>query len=539
MRTPPGVSEADFASALQQFANAVGSQWVITKDDDVATYKDAYTPFWGEPEEIVVAAAVAPESVAQIQKILEIAQRYSIPLYTIATGRNLAYGGSAPVYSGSVVLDLKRMNRVLEISEEYAYALVEPGVSYFDIYRHIREKGLKLWIDVPDPGWGSPVGNALDHGAGRLPLPYRDHFDGHCGMEVVLANGQVVRTGMGAIPNSRLWLQTKYGPGPMLDGIFSQSNFGVVTKMGFWLMPEPEASMTGRIRVPHHDDVIPFVRVLSSLMYSNVVDCNFTIISPVFIAPTDPEKERLLLKSDGGSAQEWDRYAAAHGLAHFWETELRFYGPPKLMAAKWEYVKERFASLGGASFEDGPTINFPLTDEQIDGLTDVSFFGIPSLSTFAGLAEGRMTGVAGGLHTTGHLDASPLVPISGEALLKAQRVFNRIFHEAGLPRGLGFAMNYHWRTFIMFQGMQLTNDKEHNAKVRATYERCAQAAADNGWGFYRAHNAFHDKVMSLLSFNDHALLKLHDTLKDALDPHGILSAGRYGIWPKHLRRSRT
>jgi 4-cresol dehydrogenase (hydroxylating) len=100
-------------------------------------------------------------------------------------------------------------------------------------------------------------------------------------------------------------------------------------------------------------------------------------------------------------------------------------------------------------------------------------------------------------------------------------------------------MNYHWRTFIMFQGLQITNDKEHNAKVRAAYERCAQVAVDHGWGFYRAHNAFHDKVMSLLSFNDHALPKLHETLKDALDPKGILSAGRYGIWPKHLRRSRT
>src|SRR6516165_9138811 len=147
----------------------------------------------------------------------------------VSTGKNLGYGGAAPVYSGSVVLDLKRMNRVLEVSEEYAYALVEPGVSYFDLYRHIREKGLKLWIDVPDPGWGSLIGNAIDHGAGRTPLPYRDHFDAHCGMEVVLANGQVVRTGMGAIPRSQLWQQTKYGPGPLLDGIFSQSNFGIVT----------------------------------------------------------------------------------------------------------------------------------------------------------------------------------------------------------------------------------------------------------------------------------------------------------------------
>ncbi len=110
MRTPTGVSEADFAAALRQFAAAVGSQWVFTSDADLATYKDPYSPVAGEPDEKVASAAVAPDSVEQIQKILTIANRFSIPLYTISTGRNLAYGGSAPVYSGSVVLDLKRMN---------------------------------------------------------------------------------------------------------------------------------------------------------------------------------------------------------------------------------------------------------------------------------------------------------------------------------------------------------------------------------------------------------------------------------------------
>jgi (+)-pinoresinol hydroxylase len=542
MRTPPGVSESDFAHALEQFAVVVGPQWVFSKEDDVATYRDAYSPFVGEAEERIASAAVAPESVEQVQEVLAIANRLRIPLYTISTGRNLAYGGSAPTYSGSVVLDLKRMNRVLEVSEEYAYALVEPGVSYFDLYRHIREKGLKLWIDNPDPGWGSPVGNALDHGAGRTPLPYRDHFDAHCGMEIILANGDVVRTGMGAMPNSQLWQQTKYGPGPLLDGIFSQSNYGVVTKMGFWLMPEPEASMAGTVRLRHHDDVIAFVRVLSSLMYSNIVDCNFTVASPVFAAPADAAKERLLVKADGGTAQEWDQYAAARGMEHFWETELRFYGPPKIMAAKWEYVRDRFAAIPGASFADGSTTHFPLTDEQVDAITDsteASFYGIPSLGVFTGMARGELTGAPEGTEVTGHLDASPVVPLSGEALLKAQRVFNRIFHEAGLPRGLGFALNYHWRTFIMFQGLRLTNDKAYNARVRAAYERCMQAIADNGWGFYRAHNGFHDKLMGLLSYNDHALPRLHAVLKDALDPNGILSAGRYGIWPKHLRKDRA
>ena len=56
-------------------------------------------------------------------------------------------------------------------------------------------------------------------------------------------------------------------------------------------------------------------------------------------------------------------------------------------------------------------------------------------------------------------------------------------------------------------------------------------------GTARIEHVFHDQVMGLMSFNHHALTRLHETLKDALDPNGILSAGRYGIWPKHLRRS--
>src|ERR1700734_939365 len=241
--TPPGVNAKDFSDALKQFEEHVGKEWVFTSDADIALYRDAYSPFWGEPEERLASAAVAPATLEQVQAVVRAANQHGIPLYPISTGRNLAYGGSAPVYSGSVVLDLKRMNKVIEVNEKNAYALVEPGVSYFDLYRYIRERGLKLWIDCPDPGWGSLIGNSLDHGAGYTNAPYRDHFEAHCGMEVVLADGELLRTGMGAMPNSKTWQQFRYGMGPLIDGIFSQSNFGVVTKMGFWLMPEPECAL--------------------------------------------------------------------------------------------------------------------------------------------------------------------------------------------------------------------------------------------------------------------------------------------------------
>ena len=250
MRVPPGIKPSDFQAAVKKFQAAVGKEWVFTEDDDVDLYRDAYSPFWHEDgKEIVPSAAVAPDSTEEVQAVVRIANEYKIPIYPVSTGRNLGYGGSAPVLSGSVVLDLKRMNRVIEVNERNAYALVEPGVSYFDLYRYIQDKGYKLWIDCPDPGWGSPIGNALDHGAGFTVTPYRDHFDAHCGMEVVLANGEIVRTGMGALPGAKTWQQFKYGYGPFVDGIFSQSNFGVVTKMGFWLYPQPEAYREGIVNV--------------------------------------------------------------------------------------------------------------------------------------------------------------------------------------------------------------------------------------------------------------------------------------------------
>jgi 4-cresol dehydrogenase (hydroxylating) len=78
---------------------------------------------------------------------------------------------------------------------------------------------------------------------------------------------------------------------------------------------------------------------------------------------------------------------------------------------------------------------------------------------------------------------------------------------------------------------------ESNRAVRRTFQRLVEVAAEHGWGEYRTHTAFMDECARAYSFNDHALLRLHETLKDAIDPNGVLSAGRYGIWPKHLREA--
>ena len=70
---------------------------------------------------------------------------------------------------GSVIVSLRRMNRVLEINEELGYAVVEPGVRWFDLYEAIKAGGHKLMLSCADLGWGSVIGNTLDHGITYLP----------------------------------------------------------------------------------------------------------------------------------------------------------------------------------------------------------------------------------------------------------------------------------------------------------------------------------------------------------------------------------
>lgn len=512
MALPPNVSAADFEAALKSWRSIVGPEWVFTSDEDVALYRDAYSPYWGEPEELVASAAVAPHTLEEVQAVVRTANQYRIPIYPISTGRNLAYGGSAPVYSGSVVLDLKRMNRVLEVDERNAYALVEPGVSYFDLYNYITERKLDVWIDPPDPGWGSVIGNALDGGGGWTASPYRDHFGAHCGMEVVLANGEVVRTGMGALPNSRSWQHARWGYGPWVDGLFRQGNMGVVTKMGFYLMPRPEAMQTATVRVSNEQDIIPLVDLLNRLENGHVVNGSTGLFGGGFGQPPAPGTQ-----------------------APAWTLQLPIYGPEKVVRAGIEYVGEQAAKIPGARFEAGELFRTPLDAATLNRVRKVNF-GVPDLSTFGMLGRNAQNPAPPG----GHIGFSPIIPRTGEAVLEYSRFYRDHLDEVsegGTLRFLGPVFMTNWeRTMVAMIMFPIGRDKAMNAKMRQAFMRWVELAAERGWAEYRAPAAFQDHVAKVYSFNNGALNRMREAIKDALDPNGIISPGRYGVWPRHLRK---
>jgi hypothetical protein len=101
----------------------------------------------------------------------------------------------------------------------------------------------------------------------------------HSGMEIVLPNGELMRTGMGALPHPQQkegarpedqpWNETSqlfnYGFGPYVDGLFTQSNLGITKKMGMWLMPNPGGYQSYLITIPREEDLKAAVDIIRPL----------------------------------------------------------------------------------------------------------------------------------------------------------------------------------------------------------------------------------------------------------------------------------
>ena len=263
---PPGQSAGDFAKVLRAFTAALGEDGVLRAGQS-AEFRDPYS-FSGWDEHWP-SAVVQPRSVEGVQAVVRIARQYRVPLWTTSMGKNNAYGGPAPRVRGSVVVSMRRLNRVIEVNEDLAYAVVEPGVSFFDLCAELQRRGSGLWASIPDLGWGSVIGNTVDHGVGYLPGG--NHAESMCGMEVVLASGELIRTGMGAMAGNQAWHAHRRGFGPAVDSLFMQSNFGIVTKMGKWLTPRPEVYVPVEVRAANEADLEALIDTMRPLLLDGTV----------------------------------------------------------------------------------------------------------------------------------------------------------------------------------------------------------------------------------------------------------------------------
>src|SRR3954469_2614920 len=212
-------------NARRQWADAVGAEHVITDrrslgEAETGTFKSGHA----------VPAIVRPGSREEVQECMRIACRWGTPVYPVSSGKNWGYGSRMPASDNCVLLELSRMNSIVEFDEDLGYVTVEPGVTQAQLYEFLAERGSRLWMDSTG---ASPecslIGNTMERGFGHTP--YGDHFAQSCGLEVVLPQGEVIETGFARFHPSKAGALHRWGVGPALDGLFSQSNLGIVTRM--------------------------------------------------------------------------------------------------------------------------------------------------------------------------------------------------------------------------------------------------------------------------------------------------------------------
>jgi len=507
---PPQVTAQVFERALREFRAAVGGQWVFDSAEDRRTYLDTFAI--GDPTEHEPAAAVAPASVAEVQAVLAVANRHRIPLWPISMGKNFAYGGAAPRLKGSVILDLKRMNRVLEINEEVGYALVEPGVSFFDFHAALDARGMRVWMSGPAHSWGSVIGNALEHGVGYTP--YGVHADMICGMEVVLANGDVVRTGMGAVAGSNEWQVYKHGFGPVWDGVFTQSNFAIVTKMGLWLMPEPEGMAGVNIGVPNEADLPLLVDTLRPLRLNDTINATYTIANGVRMVSRVRSRDRLYRGRDHLPKEVIAEQLQRQGDG-WWSVTFNLFERPDVLDIRLAVIEAAFKKIPGAVMrvnrwrKGEPKQTWMRQDLSLGPLSVVNWYGGPG----------------------GHTDFGPVMAPVGSRVQQVYRLVYDRFVEHGIDCYVGmFGLGH--RAIVMVADIIFDrSDADMVRRSKQLFTTLTQDAAAIGVGLYRSHLQFMDDAARMQTFNDHAFMRFNERVKEALDPNGILAPGKQGIWP--------
>jgi len=505
------VSQKQIDTAFKEFKSIVGDQWASSLHEDKESYNDPYNP--GQEFEFVSGGFVAPESVPEVQEIVRVANRLGIPLWPLSTGKNLAYGGAAPRVPGTVMLDLKRMNRILEVDEELAYAVVEPGVSFFDLHQYFKDNNLKLWMSVPGPGWGSIVGNGLERGAGYGY--YSDHFASSRGLEVVLPNGELLRTGMGALPGSNAWHLFNYGYGPHVEGIFTQSNYGIVTRMGRDLLPEPEFYMSCEINCPRESDLEAVVTALRPFKIDETIRNSLTIMNLELIASFMSVRSQWY-DGNGPIPEEILKVMQEKLNLGRWNAAFALYGSEIKVGDAWNRIQNAVKHISGVelharTYQPGDEILHPRDQSQA---------GIPSLSEFS-LVNWRGAG--------GHIDFSPIGPLRGKDAKIMNDLVRSLNYEYGFDHLGGFycdARSFRCINTLVFR----KDDPEEMAKVRKLFSRLVSEFAKLGYGEYRTHLAYMDQVASTFNYNDNAMLRFQDLLKSAIDPKGIIAPGKSGVW---------
>lgn len=513
---PPRMTAAQMDAARAALVAVLGADKCFFDAIDQAGYRDKFAV---DDSAHHPAGAVAPETVEEVQAVMRVANEHRLPVFPIARGKNLGYGGSAPVLAGSVVLDMSRMKRI-EFDERLGTVLLEPGVGFYDLYDYIQANNLPFWLSTPGNSWGSVMGNALDRGVGYTP--YGEHTKNVCGLEVVLADGSLVRTGMGAFEGAPTWQAYPFGFGPGWDQMFVQSNFGVVTKMGMWLMPEPESLMGMDVEFDRPEDLKVMVDTIAPLRRERLLTQSPSIGNWMRAAAVLTTRDQWTSDPGALSDSVIDAIRRQFNIG-WWGVSLRLYGREDVNRAAYRVLND---AIGAA----GPLSVRPTEWRRGQPIERTGWTGTPMTFPMQNI---NWYGGRGG-----HIGFSPIIPQDGDvALAQFRRTYAR-YQEYGMDYQGSFAFGERHLTNVNAMIFDKGN-AAMMARIDPFFRTLVADAKAQGYGEYRTHLDYMDLVAGTYDYGGGALTRMNEAVKDALDPNGIIAPGKSGIWGRAWREARA
>ena len=240
----------------------------------------------------------------EVSKIMKYAYENTIPVVARGSGTGLV-GASVPVYGG-IMINMSKMNRILEIDEENLALTLEPGVLLMEISKYVEEFDL---FYPPDPGEKSATiaGNINTNAGGMRAVKYGVTRDYIRGLEVVLPNGEILNVGGKVVKNS-----SGYSIKDLICG--SEGTLGIVTKAILKLIPLPKKAISLLIPFPNLDIAIGTVpKIVKSKAAPTAIEFmqrEVILAAEEFLGKKFPDNSSdayLLLTFDGNSTEEIEK----------------------------------------------------------------------------------------------------------------------------------------------------------------------------------------------------------------------------------------
>jgi 4-cresol dehydrogenase (hydroxylating) len=534
--TPPSTT------VLEAWRRDIGEGSVIAEAELLADY----TLNTGAMQRRVVAV-LKPGSLEEVQKVVATANAYKVPLYPISCGKQWGMGSRLPANDDAAIVDLGRMNRIIEVNAQYHYAVVEPGVTQRQLLDRIAAENLPLMLNVTGATSDtSLIGNTMDRGIGYFDS--RAH--GISNMQVVLGNGETIQTGFGHYANAKTKNLYHHGIGPSLDGLFPQANFGIVTSACIDLMPKPDEHMAAIIKIDSEEKlpllVDALVQLRSRSVFLTVAHIGNRERSYITLAPL--LYEQLVEAGEPASAATRDKAVRMLEESGFgpWSAAIGVLGTKAQLKLAKKEIRAAVAGFAKSMFLNDTLVEcakavaeklvfIPAVRKQLMMLkavepvygftrgeaTDESLKAVYwSAGDFEHLAEPDP-----GRSNSGLLFCLPIIPASGNAVHEVVRDTRDVFARHGFEAAITVNL---MSTKAMEGVVSLAFDRRNEEQTQAAHACIQEMEArymEQGYPPYRVGiNSMHHVVDE----NDPFWRTVRD-LKQTLDPNGIIAPGRYNL----------